>query len=1071
MAEEIKLVGVFKDDITPKLKKLTKSIDDLHKSFAKFGKKLRPIAKEMGNLAAASERVADALQAQKKSIDSAARSWNNYKREVGKAGSATRKAFPRTTKAPSAPKPRGGGGGGIPGGGGVAAGVFGVTVGNTISNLAMQGISRGFEIGVSLMQKPFEFLANALGERIEDEMSDIQSAGGMFALDKKNSPATRLFQNFEQARQTQERMNRALATSAAALPGATNDYVRAARGLTDTVMMAFGKNQEAFKEFAVELGAQKGASSEEALTKVLQRFTEQTVLLGQGQTGGMPLTMLMEQLVTRENVNVQSMRMRYAAMRQNPLLASMLEEAEAEMNSTAAGTAERFRAVMKALDKALPQEVVNAMRMSASGIMEAIRSGFLDPDTGLFGLGRELMVEVERNGKVYKEGTTVFKMIRDTLGGFLLPLSELVGILPEIFDPLQSLAQAFVKLREVSQDFLKNFEAYTNWFKQNNFKDAGARGALAAINNLLLALGAIGEGDFAANAKVLKEGGGLADIGKKLLKQLFNSKFMKMIGETLGEAIGGILSAVATVLSGVKDAASAGPFAEGFEAGFSKAGGRKAIATIFKSIFELMLQAIGELFKAAPLEMTGLTGAVIFGPAVIGAIGTWMTGTLLPKIGAMIVGKIAAMNIGGWISGALIPKLAAMFGISGATGGFTAALASLKAAVMGVVLPFAILAAKLALIVGLGVLLVVLLRNLDYVFKALYHHILEVGNRIKLFGVMMLHAAAQLTTSLLAFVKGLLDKVGMGGMVAGALDQARKNELALAQQKVKTEAEIAKQQQEQLRLMKESWARTQKEGQQFTNWVTGGAAGSGQPAKGKGARNASTPASPAPAAASTAVTTVVPPAANPVPPLNTANTHLTEQKAKLEALIAQNKTQLDGLKTEITAQKAVLDATKAEVSAAKMDLGTKMQAIVTALTTVRPVQQVEIVKSISIPMTLQMGSGGTGGPAVFGAAAAAHGLVQTSGYRPGDTDSYHGINRARDYAGPPAQMMSFAKFMAASFGGSLMELIYTPMGFSIKNGQVVPPYAQDTHYDHVHVAYGMGAGNPAFFSSQDEAVA
>jgi hypothetical protein len=68
-------------------------------------------------------------------------------------------------------------------------------------------------------------------------------------------------------------------------------------------------------------------------------------------------------------------------------------------------------------------------------------------------------------------------------------------------------------------------------------------------------------------------------------------------------------------------------------------------------------------------------------------------------------------------------------------------------------------------------------------------------------------------------------------------------------------------------------------------------------------------------------------------------------------------------------------------------------------------------------------------------------------------------------------MMSFAKFMAASFGGSLMELIYTPMGFSIKNGQVVPPYAQDTHYDHVHVAYGMGAGNPAFFSSQDEAVA
>jgi hypothetical protein len=94
----------------------------------------------------------------------------------------------------------------------------------------------------------------------------------------------------------------------------------------------------------------------------------------------------------------------------------------------------------------------------------------------------------------------------------------------------------------------------------------------------------------------------------------------------------------------------------------------------------------------------------------------------------------------------------------------------------------------------------------------------------------------------------------------------------------------------------------------------------------------------------------------------------------------------------------------------------------------------------------------------------------TSGFRPGD-DGYHGIDRARDYAGSPADMKKFASFVASSMGSGLKELIYTPLGFSIKNGAVVPPYAQDTHYDHVHVAYGMGAGQPAFFQSQKEAIA
>lgn len=129
----------------------------------------------------------------------------------------------------------------------------------------------------------------------------------------------------------------------------------------------------------------------------------------------------------------------------------------------------------------------------------------------------------------------------------------------------------------------------------------------------------------------------------------------------------------------------------------------------------------------------------------------------------------------------------------------------------------------------------------------------------------------------------------------------------------------------------------------------------------------------------------------------------------------------------------------------------------------------------AMKVRFMIGSGGKGGPGAvdaFNPIAASHGLQVTSAYRAGD-DGWHGVNRARDYSNGinTPQMMEFATFMAAAFGGDLLELIYTPLGFSIKNGQVTAPIAASTHYDHVHVAYGMGPGNPAFFSSAAQAAA
>jgi hypothetical protein len=122
-------------------------------------------------------------------------------------------------------------------------------------------------------------------------------------------------------------------------------------------------------------------------------------------------------------------------------------------------------------------------------------------------------------------------------------------------------------------------------------------------------------------------------------------------------------------------------------------------------------------------------------------------------------------------------------------------------------------------------------------------------------------------------------------------------------------------------------------------------------------------------------------------------------------------------------------------------------------------------------MTGGLGGGAAGGVDAFTGMAQGYGLQLTSGYRPGDP-GWHGANRARDFSngtGPTPQMMQFAQFLASNYGQNLKELIYTPLGFSIKNGQRVPPYAQGSHYNHVHVAYGLGQGNPAFFGSQSAA--
>jgi hypothetical protein len=111
------------------------------------------------------------------------------------------------------------------------------------------------------------------------------------------------------------------------------------------------------------------------------------------------------------------------------------------------------------------------------------------------------------------------------------------------------------------------------------------------------------------------------------------------------------------------------------------------------------------------------------------------------------------------------------------------------------------------------------------------------------------------------------------------------------------------------------------------------------------------------------------------------------------------------------------------------------------------------------------------------------GLIITSAFRSGSR-GYHGVGRALDFQSPgrpgnrgTAEQMSFARELINRYGTTIKELIYTPLGFGIKDGKKVPlttwgplspPWADlpdnhplknsmnAIHYDHVHVAFKGG---------------
>ena len=284
-----------------------------------------------------------------------------------------------------------------------------------------------------------------------------------------------------------------------------------------------------------------------------------------------------------------------------------------------------------------------------------------------------------------------FDLLKDIIVGFGNPLSELIAVLPAIFDPLKAIGLDLVGLRNTAQAFYRSFHEYSAYFAQlgktlgsfNISSTSGARGALAAINNLLRGLGLITDVQFnQTGTKLLSRFANLSEIGYELIGKVINSPFMAQIGEVIGRVIGDTLNMVAKLLGGATDLATAGPFAQGLKAGFDAVKGSEAVATIFQRIFDLIVKGIITVFQAAPLQVSILAGLVTLGPAIAAALGAAIVNKLPGLLlggGAAVGDDLLAAGGKGLAAGGAAAGGSSLIKLFGATATTTAALGARQA--------------------------------------------------------------------------------------------------------------------------------------------------------------------------------------------------------------------------------------------------------------------------------------------------------------------------------------------------------------------------------------------------------
>ena len=694
--KQFTLIGDFVDKgIVSSFDKINKSLDSVKKNLESLSKITSPLKNDFKDLAAHSKDFQSSLKGQAGELTAATRALRDYRTEMARLRNTQRKLkfppVPPIGGGPGGSGPggsgggRGGGGGGNRGGGGGgprpprgggyggytardSTYVFGQVLGNQIAGVMTGAIVQGFQMGVGLMMKPFEYLAGALKERIADEQSDIKAAGGYYSISRRQKEP--FVKSFAEAMAYTQENNKYMAQLAAALPGNTQQYIEVMKRISDSISRTVMSDPKKAIEFANKLREDPerigGAvapitgttpeSIRKAITEVGGEITKKTVLAGLGGgagpggvAGAYGLPGLTERLLTQQDVSMGQFR-RYAAIFRDPLISEALERYIPKIRATQAGTIERLKVLNEMYDEVLPPEMVRAFQRSTEGIIEMYNTALFGPETGFFGLGRKMSglgkkmdaygryidemgrVTTDFN-KAAPEALSIFDMLRDIFANFGIVLSPLVESLPLLFDPLKNIGATLTDLRHFSGRLLNSFEVYKNGLvdlskglgeqdKIRFLSTLNFRATFATLNNAFKQFGVYGKETFSSFANQIES----LDFNpgkmlKTFIKTFLSSNLSYKLGYQIGYTVRVVLEQISTIINELVGVATASNLVSGLKEGFGKEG-RAAFSNIIQKVFQLIGTALLEVVKAAPGEIA-ILGAITLGlPAFVAGLST-----------------------------------------------------------------------------------------------------------------------------------------------------------------------------------------------------------------------------------------------------------------------------------------------------------------------------------------------------------------------------------------------------------------------------------------------------------------
>ena len=487
MPKELLLVGKFEDKISPSLKRINQTLAQVKKITTQVNAQLDQIEKRLKALRKTSAQSAKDYQKMSTSLRQASKSARSLNSELkvsqslySKLSQSSRKGVGQLGKSFS---------------GAFTGAIAGMSVGSAIGsvkNALFSDVQNFISTIQSTFNKSTNFIRGQIGKGASLQMETISSANTIFTT-------ADTVKTFDDAMKVSSDSIAKMAGLAAALPGATQDYVTIFNGVLDDQIGMFGSVEGVLKNVD-----EKGKQS----------FTALLGLAGQ-MNSIRPEMLLMDMNQFRQGQSIRNIQF----ISRNPLLQKKLTEAYASMlgmtveayeklspTKSAAimktlGEDQRMEALYEALQTSISKEAVMAMENSWSGVTEGLKSVILDPSSGIFGLGRRL-----------KDGQTVIGKLSLALKEFSKPVIKIVEtIIGSSLDPLELLGKVLTEFRYRAILFGYKFE-----------------------DSMKSIFGSLDP----------------AKIREQLGEQAGRMKFAELIGRSLAELVNGVANMVTAVLNG-----------------------------------------------------------------------------------------------------------------------------------------------------------------------------------------------------------------------------------------------------------------------------------------------------------------------------------------------------------------------------------------------------------------------------------------------------------------------------------------------------------------------------------------